>query len=139
MNCEHIDHTLAVGDIYFELKPYQWMYEPVERFTFNGKDYTWNPDVVFAYVNPEGKKKLYCAEVQRTPLSVKQWAAKWKIYNYFFEEAYERAKFQEWRSGKDPIAPNFICITTQKGAREGFDVNIEGRELKIIDSITSLV
>lgn len=139
MNCSHVDHALAVGEIYFTLKPFQWLYEPVEKFEHIGKGYVWNPDVLFAYVTPEGKKKLYCAEVQRTPLSAKQWSEKWMVYNLFFQEAYKSAAFQEWRSGNDPIAPSFVCVTSQKKTSEGFDIPLTPkRELKIISSIADL-
>ncbi|MDR6884863.1 hypothetical protein J2X61_006677 [Bacillus sp. 3255] len=129
--CEHVEHALEVGEIYFTLQPFQWLYEYKQEFNFAGRSLVWNPDVVFAFATPEGKKKLACAEVQRTPLSVKQWQSKFSIYNSFFEDAYRSAEFQSWRSGatSSAIMPHFYVISSQKNC-EG--LSVPNRELRII-------
>ncbi|MDR6883079.1 hypothetical protein J2X61_004868 [Bacillus sp. 3255] len=119
------------------MQPFQWLYEYKQEFSFAGRSLVWNPDAVFAFVTPEGKKKLGCVEVQRTPLSVKQWQSKFSVYNSFFEEAYKSAEFQNWRSGasSSAIMPHLYVISTQKNI-EG--LNIANRELKVISSVMEL-
>lgn len=131
--CEHIDHALAVADIYFTLKPFQWLYEPVQRFTVNGIPYVWNPDCICAYLTKEGKKKLAVFEVQRTPLSERQWKSKLSIYNLYFQEAYKTAAFQQWHSRSEPIIPHVVVLSNQ-GNVTGLD-----RDFKTITTITELI
>lgn len=134
--CEHVGHSLEVGDIYFTLQPFQWLYEYKQSFDYAGRSLVWNPDAVFAFTTPEGKKKLACVEVQRTPLSVKQWQSKFAVYNVFFEEAYKVAEFQKWKSGTgSAIIPHFYVISIQ-GNVEG--LNIVNRELKVISSVLEI-
>lgn len=133
--CEHVEHALEVGEIYFTLKPFQWLYEYKQAFDYAGRSLIWNPDAVFAFVTPEGKKKLACVEVQRTPLSVKQWQAKFSIYNSFFEEAYKVAEFQNWKSSSGFIIPHIYAITSQQNA-DG--LSIPGRDLNVIADLTKI-
>lgn len=128
MKYEHTEHTLAIGDIYFTLQPTHFMFEPVEHFEYHGKNYVFAPDCVFVH-----GKKVYVAEVQCTPLSEKQWKAKYSIYNSFFIEAFKKAKFQAWSD--KVILPQFVAVSSQ-GNVTGLDVT--GRELKVISNITEL-
>jgi hypothetical protein len=131
--CEHVEHSLEVGEIYFTLRPFQWLYEYKQAFDYAGRSLVWNPDAVFAFVTPEGKKKLACVELQRTPLSAKQWQSKFSIYNAFFEDAYKTAEFQGWKSGSGVIIPHIYAVTTQKNV-EG--LSIPNRELNVISDIS---
>lgn len=119
MKYNHIDHSLAVGDIYFTLQPSHFMFEPIERYEHGGKKAAWAPDAVFVH-----GRKVYAAEVQLTPLSKKQWARKWSFYGqYFTGDHYKKASYQGWgRSGT--IIPRFVAITTQKNAATGFEVKV---------------
>jgi predicted transcriptional regulator len=130
MKYEHVDHTLAVGEVYFSLQPTHWMFEPIERFEYEGKGYTWAPDCIFVH-----NKKLYACEVQLTSLAAANWSKKWEIYNKYFAEAFKTGAFQEWANGK-VVMPRFIAITTNKKAAEGF--NIPQRELLVIKSIKEI-
>lgn len=127
---EHVDHALAVGDIYFNLMPQRWSYEPKEKFEYGGKKLVWAPDCIFAHGGT-----LYCAEVQRKALSREEWRKKWSIFNMYFDSAYNEAEYQEW-SSKPGKVPQFIAITTQKHAAEGFAIS--KRELIVIKDITEL-
>jgi hypothetical protein len=133
MKYEHVDHTLAIGDVYFTLQPSHFMFEPVERFSYPGsrKEPVFNPDCIFVH-----QRKVYVCEVQRKDRSKKEWMAKWDTFNKFFEEAFTQAEYQKW-SNKGNILPQFVVITTNKYAAEGF--NIPHRELKVISSITELL
>ncbi|KIL35880.1 hypothetical protein SD71_10855 [Cohnella kolymensis] len=118
-----LDHALSVIDLYFNLKPKYWLYEPVERFEHLGKPYVWNPDCVFVY-----QKKVYVCELQRTKLTAKRWAGKWKAYNLYFSRNYfHSAAFQTW--SPKIILPQFLCISSQSPdiVRNGF--SITGRDL----------
>lgn len=129
MRFEHIDHTLAIGDVYFTLQPLRWMFEHQEKFEHEKrpKPYVWEPDFIGQF-----GKKIYCGEVQLKSLSKKEWEDKWSIYNMFFESAYAGAVFQEWSNKETAIKPQFMVITSQKFAAEGF--NIKGRELLVVNS-----
>lgn len=131
---EHIDHALEVAEIYFTLKPFQWLYEYQQDFDFNGKSRVFNPDCILAYTTKEGKKKPLCIEVQRTPLSEKQWKAKFQVFNEFFTEAYKKAEFQKWNEKKEVI-PHFVVISNQ-GNVTGLD--IADRPLTVITDISQL-
>lgn len=134
MKYEHTDHTIAIGEIYFTLQPKLFMFEPVEKFNYPSvsKPLVFNPDCIFVH-----EKKVYVCEVQLKDRSKREWAAKWTIFNKFFEEerTYSQAEYQEW-STKGNILPRFIALTTNKFAAEGF--NIPQRELMIIKDITEL-
>lgn len=131
MRYKSIEHALAIGEVYFTLKPKQWLYEPVERFKIDKKEYVWSPDFIMGYGS-----KLYAGEVQLTALSEKRWANKWLTWNLYFKEAFKTAKFQQWSSSGKVMMPNFVVITPNKKAAHGF--NIPGRELKVISTITEL-
>lgn len=128
---EHVDHALAVGEIYFTLQPNLWSYEPKEKFEYGDKKMVWAPDCIFAR-----KGTLYCVEVQRKPLSKDEWRKKWSVFNMYFDSAYTDAEYQTW-SSKPGKVPQFIAITTQKHAAEGF--SISKRELMVMESIEQLL
>lgn len=129
--CEHIDHALEVAEVYFTLKPFQWLYEYTQRFDGG----VWNPDIVCAYLTKENKKTLIAVEVQRSPLSEAGWKNKFKIWNAYFQEAYKTAEFQQWKSKGDPIIPHIVVVSNQKNV---CGLNILGRELRVIQNITEL-
>lgn len=128
MRYNYVDHTLAVGDLFFKLQPTHWMFEPKEKFKAAGKEQVWAPDAIYVH-----DRKVYAIEVQLTPLSAKQWARKWSYYNAYFKEAngyFKAAAYQSWgRSGT--IVPRFIALTKQTPdtVRKGFAV--PGRELMV--------
>lgn len=123
MKYEHVDHTLAVGDVYFTLKPTHWMFEPIETFECGGKTHIWAPDCIFVH-----ERKLYACEVQLSNLAAGSWAKKWDVFNKYFQSAYMSADFQKWTEGKI-LLPRFVAITTNKKAAEGF--RVPQRELLI--------
>lgn len=119
-------HMLAVGNLYFTTRPKVWMYEPAEKF---GKLY-WKPDCVLSF-----QKRLYVAEVQLSPLSSKEWAQKWNIFNLYFNEGhFKEAKFQQFAK-TPPILPEFIAITTQNPETVKSGFGVIHRELLIVKSL----
>jgi hypothetical protein len=127
MRYSHIEHALAIAEVYCDLQPSHFLFEPVERFEYANKTYTWAPD--FVYVS---NRKLYAGEVQLTPLSEKKWAKKWMIYNLYFSGThYRMSAYQKW-SSKGNLIPNIIVFTNQRTdtVKSGFD--IPKRELIIM-------
>jgi hypothetical protein len=116
---EHIEHALAIADIYVSLSPSHFLYEPVEVYEHVLKTYKWAPDFVYVH-----DRKLYAGEVQLTPLSERKWAKKWLAYNLYFSSThYQSAKYQEW-SSKGNLIPNIVVYTNQREdtVRNGYDV-----------------
>jgi hypothetical protein len=129
MKLNNIDHSLAVINLYFTLRPSRWMFEPIERYTHLGRELAWAPDAIFVH-----QKKVYVCEMQLTPISSGQWEKrKWRHYNTFFNSGYfKQAAFQKW--SEKVILPQFLVITSQlpETVRHGFA--IEGRELIVTRS-----
>lgn len=120
------DHALAVGNLYFHLRPVKWLYEPVEKFEHLGKPLYWQPDCILVH-----QKKVYVVEVQLSPLGAKRWIRKWGMFNLYFNGGHFReAAFQAW--AKNPILPQFMVITSQQPetVKQGF--NVENRELIVV-------
>lgn len=117
-------HALAVGNLYFTLRPNRWMYEPREPFEHLGQQYEWRPDCIFVH-----QRKLYACEVQRSlPPGRKPWERKWRIYNMYFNHGYYRtASFQEW--SKSTIAPEILVISKQSPETVISGFGVHGREL----------
>lgn len=118
-----VSHALTLINLYFQIKPKHWLYEPVERFEHFGKEYAWAPDCIFSY-----QKKVYVCEVQRTRLTQKRWEKKWHAFNlYFNKDHFHSAAFQKW--SKTTILPQFLVITSQQPeiVKNGFE--IKDREL----------
>lgn len=130
MKTENIEHSLAIGDIYFSIQPTHWLFEPIIEFDYFGKKLYWDPDCIFK------KGKYYVCEVQLSALSEKKWSKKWDIYNKYFDKAFKTAPYQEWVESRKIIRPRFIAITRNKKAAEGF--NIPDRELMVMESIEQL-
>lgn len=127
MKFEHLEHALAIANLYITLNPSHFLYEPIETFDHALKTYKWAPDFTYVHV-----RKLYAGEIQLTPISEKKWARKWLPYNLYFSGTHHHsAKYQAW-SNKGNLIPNIIVYTNQKPetVRSGFAV--PGRELIIL-------
>ena len=124
---KNFNHTLAIAQLYFDLGcPDRFLFEPAHKFSHLGKTLVWEPDAVYVH-----DKKVWCAEVQLTPLSSGRWSKKWKVYSDYFNNGhFEKARFQEWSS--KPILPRFVVYSDQseETIRNGF--NVKSRELSII-------
>lgn len=132
MRWSSLEHALAIADIYFEVNPKHWIYECKEEFKHDDKRYVWTPDIVTAF-----NGKLYAIEVQLSNMSAKSWVRKWKAWNLYFKDAFKTAQYQQWSPSGKIMLPNFVVVTKNKKAAEGF--NIQQRELTIVDSISSLI
>lgn len=125
----NIDHSLAVGALYFDQVPEYFLFEPVENFTHRGKEMFWAPDAI-TVLRVGNKNKAYVIEVQLTHLTPRKWSKKWGIYNMYFNRGnYASAVFQSWSKSGRVILPQFVAITNQKieDVKAGFE--IDGREL----------
>lgn len=128
---EHMDHTLAIGDVYFTLQTDRFLFEPKSLFSFGGRDdLVFEPDFIMVH-----NKKLWVGEVQLSALSEKGWKKKYSIYNMYFQEAFKKAPFQQWSTTGKLILPQFVCISNQANVT-GLD--IAGRELRVIKDINEL-
>lgn len=119
---------LAVGALWFSVRPSHWLYEPRERF----ESYVWKPDCILVY-----NRKVYAVEVQLTPRGSARWRQKWNVYNRYFNGGHFRqAAFQAWAKigSGNVIMPQILVITTQAAdtVRQGY--NVEGRELIVVKS-----
>lgn len=127
MRSKNLTHTLAVGQLYFDLGcPERFLFEPAHKFTHLGKSLVWEPDCIYVH-----DKKVWCCEVQLTPISAKRWASKWSVYSTYFNYGYfHGAKYQEWSA--KPILPRFVVYTQQNVdiVKTGF--NVSSRELLVI-------
>lgn len=128
---EHVDHTLAIGDIYFTLKPEKFMFEPQTLFSYGGRDdLVFAPDCIFVH-----NKKLIVAEVQLSNLSEAGWKKKYSIYNKYFESAFKTHEYQSWSTTGKIILPQFLCVSNQGNV---CGLNIPQRELQVIKDISQL-
>lgn len=86
LTIRNVEHFLSIGDVYFDL--YEsgnlayFQAELREEFVNHlGKKRKYSPDAFFIYDN-----EPFLLEVQRSYLSRKNWAEKWKIANDFIYE-----------------------------------------------------
>lgn len=82
-----VEHYLAIASVYLHLQfsPLLQFFEVEPRFPFVSRaneEKVYAPDAIFIW-----KDEVYALEVQRSPLSSKGWAEKWKVAEGFYTTA----------------------------------------------------
>lgn len=125
-----------ISDVYFTLAATgllkRFEFEPRYKFHKLNKEEIYSPDALFSW-----NGKTYMLEIQKKPLSIKDWERKNSYANRFFNEQHFEKVFEE-RYGK-VFFPHFLTISSQpvESVRSGF--NVDGRYLQVIKDVRVLI
>lgn len=133
---KNLKHTLSIADLYFLIPHHHFAFEPQCRY----QETYLEPDAII-YGERDGKKFLWCFEVQLTDLTKKLWAKKWEKYNTYFndEKYFKTAPYQNWLNGKIARPSRFIVLTKQSEQQVSGGFDVDGKKLEVKSEWKSLV